>query len=169
MNIIQTRNLTKSYGDFTAVSNLNLHVPKGSVYGFVGPNGAGKSTTMKMFLGLTRPSSGAFVIDKMSYPHNRVKILREIGSFIEAPAFYGNLTGEENLDIIRRILKLPKSAVDDALELVDLTPYKKRLARKYSLGMKQRLGLAGALLGKRTRSGGHTRNPHTDPLPAGQI
>ena len=148
MNIIQTRNLTKSYGDFTAVSNLNLHVPKGSVYGFVGPNGAGKSTTMKMFLGLTRPSSGAFVIDKMSYPHSRVKILREIGSFIEAPAFYGNLTGEENLDIIRRILKLPKSAVDDALELVDLTPYKKRLARKYSLGMKQRLGLAGALIGR---------------------
>ena len=148
MNIIQTRNLTKSYNDFTAVSNLNLHVPKGSVYGFVGPNGAGKSTTMKMFLGLTRPSSGAFVIDKMSYPHNRVKILREIGSFIEAPAFYGNLTGEENLDIIRRILKLPKSTVDDALELVDLTPYKKRLARKYSLGMKQRLGLAGALLGR---------------------
>ena len=148
MNIIQTRNLTKSYGDFTAVSNLNLHVPKGSVYGFVGPNGAGKSTTMKMFLGLTRPNSGAFVIDKMSYPHNRVKILREIGSFIEAPAFYGNLTGEENLDIIRRILKLPKSTVDDALELVDLSPYKKRLARKYSLGMKQRLGLAGALLGR---------------------
>ena len=104
MNIIQTRNLTKSYGDFTAVSNLNLHVPKGSVYGFVGPNGAGKSTTMKMFLGLTRPSSGAFVIDKMSYPHNRVKILREIGSFIESPAFYGNLTGEENLDIIRKLI-----------------------------------------------------------------
>ena len=117
MNIIQTRNLTKSYGDFTTVSNLNLHVPKGSVYGFVGPNGAGKSTTMKMFLGLTRPSSGAFVIDKMSYPHNRVKILREIGSFIEAPAFYGNLTGEENLDIIRRILDLEKDDVEDALEL----------------------------------------------------
>ena len=148
MNIIQTKNLTKSYGDFTAVSNLNLHVPKGSVYGFVGPNGAGKSTTMKMFLGLARPTGGAFVIDKMSYPHNRVKILREIGSFIEAPAFYGNLTGEENLDIIRRILKLPKSTMDDALDLVDLTPYKKRLARKYSLGMKQRLGLAGALLGR---------------------
>ena len=67
MNIIQTRNLTKSYGDFTAVSNLNLHVPKGSVYGFVGPNGAGKSTTMKMFLGLTRPSSGAFKRDRFFY------------------------------------------------------------------------------------------------------
>ena len=118
MNIIETKNLSKSYADFTAVSNLNLHVPKETVYGFVGPNGAGKSTTMKMLLGLTRPSGGTFVIDRKSYPHNRVKILREIGSFIEAPAFYGNLTGEENLDIIRQILGLPKSSVDDALELV---------------------------------------------------
>lgn len=109
MNIIETKNLSKSYADFTAVSNLSLHVPKGTVYGFVGPNGAGKSTTMKMLLGLTRPSGGTFVIDRKSYPHNRVKILKEIGSFIEAPAFYGNLTGEENLDIIRQILGLPRS------------------------------------------------------------
>ena len=99
-------------------------------YGFVGPNGAGKSTTMKMLLGLTRPSGGTFVIDRKSYPHNRVKILKEIGSFIEAPAFYGNLTGEENLDIIRQILGLPKSSVDDALELVGLTQYRKRLTKK---------------------------------------
>lgn len=148
MNIIETKNLSKSYADFTAVSNLSLHVPKGTVYGFVGPNGAGKSTTMKMLLGLTRPSGGTFVIDRKSYPRNRVKILREIGSFIEAPAFYGNLTGEENLDIIRQILGLPKSSVDDALELVGLTQYRKRLTKKYSLGMKQRLGLAGALIGR---------------------
>lgn len=148
MNMIETKNLTKSYGDFTAVSNLNLHVPKGCVYGFVGPNGAGKSTTMKMFLGLTQPSGGAFVIDRMSYPHSRLRILREIGSMIESPAFYGNLTGEENLDIIRGILGLSKSDVDDALDLVGLTPFRKRLARKYSLGMKQRLGLAGALIGR---------------------
>lgn len=74
--------------------------------------------------------------------------MREVGSFIEAPAFYGNLTGQENLDIIRKILRLPKSAVSDALELVALTPYKDRLARRYSLGMKQRLGLAGALIGR---------------------
>lgn len=148
MNIIETKNLTKTYADFTAVSQLNLHVPKGSVYGFVGPNGAGKSTTMKMFLGLTHPTGGTFVIDRKSYPHNRVKILKEIGSFIESPAFYGNLTGEENLDIIRRILGLPKSSVSDALELVGLTQYRKRLAKKYSLGMKQRLGLAGALIGR---------------------
>lgn len=148
MNMIETHNLTKSYGNFTAVSNLNLHIKKGRVYGFLGPNGAGKSTTMKMFLGLTRPTDGNFTINGKAYPQDRVSILKEIGSFIEAPAFYGNLTGEENLDIIRKILGLPKSSVDDALELVGLTPFRKRLAKKYSLGMKQRLGLAGALIGQ---------------------
>lgn len=148
MNIIETRNLTKSYPGFTAVSGINLHVPKGTVYGFLGPNGAGKSTTMKMFLGLTKPTDGSFVIDGKQFPANRVEILREVGSFIEAPAFYGNLTGEENLDIVRKILGLPKSSVSEALELVGLTQYRKRLAKKYSLGMKQRLGLASALIGK---------------------
>ncbi len=148
MNIIETKNLTKSYTDFTAVSGINLHIPKGAVYGFLGPNGAGKSTTMKMFLGLTKPSGGSFTIDGKKYPENRVQILKEIGSFIEAPAFYGNLSGEENLDIIRKILGLPKSSVAEALEIVGLTQFKKRLAKKYSLGMKQRLGLAGALIGK---------------------
>lgn len=147
MNSIETKNLTKSYKDFTAVSDLNLHIPKGTVYGFLGPNGAGKSTTMKMFLGLTQPTSGSFTIDGKSYPEDRMQILKEVGSFIEAPAFYGNLTGEENLDILRKILGLPKSAVSDALELVGLTQFKNRQAKKYSLGMKQRLGLAGALLG----------------------
>lgn len=103
---------------------------------------------MKMFLGLTKPSGGSFTIDGKKYPENRVQILKEIGSFIEAPAFYGNLSGEENLDIIRKILGLPKSSVAEALEIVGLTQFKKRLAKKYSLGMKQRLGLAGALIGK---------------------
>ena len=92
MNIIETQNLTKSYSDFVAVTGLNLHVPKGTVYGFLGPNGAGKSTTMKMLLGLTKPTSGSFMIDGKKYPENRVEILREVGSLIEAPAFYGNLT-----------------------------------------------------------------------------
>lgn len=103
---------------------------------------------MKMFLGLTKPTDGSFVIDGKQFPANRVEILREVGSFIEAPAFYGNLTGEENLDIVRKILGLPKSSVSEALELVGLTQYRKRLAKKYSLGMKQRLGLASALIGK---------------------
>lgn len=148
MNIIETQNLTKSYADFTAVSGVNLHIPQGSVYGFLGPNGAGKSTTMKMFLGLIKPTGGSFTIDGKKYPDNRVEILKEIGSFIEAPAFYGNLSGEENLEIIRKILDLPQTSVSEALEIVGLTPFKNRLAKKYSLGMKQRLGLAGALIGK---------------------
>lgn len=148
MNIIETQNLTKSYADFTAVSNVNLHIPKGAVYGFLGPNGAGKSTTMKMFLGLTKPTRGSFTIDGKKYPEARAEILKEVGSFIEAPAFYGNLSGEENLEIICKILGLPKSAVYEALEIVGLTQFKKRLAKKYSLGMKQRLGLASALIGK---------------------
>lgn len=148
MNIIETKQLTKTYGDFTAVSNVSLHIPQGTVYGFLGPNGAGKSTTMKMFLGLTKPTSGSFRINGKKYPNNRVEILKEVGSFIEAPAFYGNLSGEENLEIIRKILGLPKSSVAEALEIVGLTQFKNRLAKKYSLGMKQRLGLAGALIGR---------------------
>lgn len=147
MNIIETENLTKTYSGFTAVSDVSLHIPKGTIYGFLGPNGAGKSTTMKMFLGLTRPTSGHFHINGKKYPENRVEILKETGSFIESPAFYGNLTGKENLEIIQKILGVPKSAVSEALELVGLTEFKDRLAKKYSLGMKQRLGLASALIG----------------------
>ena len=146
--MIETKHLTKSYAGFTAVSDVSLHIPKGAVYGFLGPNGAGKSTTMKMFLGLTKPTGGSFTIDGKKYPDDRVEILKEVGSFIEAPAFYGNLSGEENLEIIRKILGLSKSSVSEALEIVGLTQFKNRLAKKYSLGMKQRLGLAGALIGK---------------------
>ncbi len=148
MNIIETKQLTKTYGDFTAVSDMNLHIPKGRIYGFLGPNGAGKSTTMKMFLGLTSPTSGYFIIDGRTLSSGRIPTLKKIGSLIEAPAFYGNLTGEENLDIIRRILGLPKSSIDEALELVGLSQHRKRQVKKYSLGMKQRLGLAGAFIGK---------------------
>ena len=148
MNIIETHNLTKTYGSFTAVHRLNLHIKKGTVYGFLGPNGAGKSTTMKMFLGLTRPTAGGFLINGLQYPKDRMTILKNVGSLNEEPAFYGNLSGRENLEIIRRILKLPKNSVDDALELTGLTQFSNRPAKKYSLGMKQRLGLAGALLGR---------------------
>lgn len=147
-NIVTTEHLTKKYKSFIAVNDVSLHIRKGSIYGFLGPNGAGKSTTMKMLLGLTAPTKGVFTIDGKQFPADRIPILREIGSFIESPSFYANLTGRENLDIIRRILALPKSAVDDALELVGLSEFGDRLAKKYSLGMKQRLGLAGALLGR---------------------
>ena len=146
--IVATEQLTKKYKSFVAVDTVSLHIRKGSIYGFLGPNGAGKSTTMKMLLGLTSPSRGTFTIDGKQFPGDRISILKEIGSFIESPSFYANLTGKENLEIIRRILGLPKSAVDDALDLVGLSEFGDRLAKKYSLGMKQRLGLAGALLGR---------------------
>ena len=146
--IITTKQLTKKYKSFVAVNNVSLHIRKGSIYGFLGPNGAGKSTTMKMLLGLTAPTKGSFTIDGKRFPNDRISILKEVGSFIESPSFYANLTGKENLDIIRRILRLPKSSVTDALELVGLSEFGGRLAKKYSLGMKQRLGLAGALLGR---------------------
>lgn len=148
MNIIETKDLTKTYGDFTAVQRVNMHIPKGKVYGLLGPNGAGKSTIMKMFLGLTQSTSGTFIINKKRHPENRNQILKEIGSFIEGPAFYGNLTGKENLEIVCKILGLPKSNVEQALEIVGMSEWQDRLARKYSLGMKQRLGLASALIGQ---------------------
>ena len=146
--VVTTEQLTKKYKSFVAVDTVSLHIRKGSIYGFLGPNGAGKSTTMKMLLGLTSPSGGTFTIDGKKFPGDRISILKEIGSFIESASFYANLTGKENLEIIRRILGLPKSAVDDALDLVGLSEFGDRLAKKYSLGMKQRLGLAGALLGR---------------------
>lgn len=146
--IITTEKLTKKYKNFTSVNKVSLHIKKGSIYGFLGPNGAGKSTTMKMLLGLTAPTSGSFQIDGKQFPNDRLTILKRIGSFIEAPSFYANLTGRENLDIIRRILGLPQNTVEDALDLVGLSQFGDRLAKKYSLGMKQRLGLAGALLGR---------------------
>ena len=146
--IITTEKLTKKYKNFTSVNKVSLHIKKGSIYGFLGPNGAGKSTTMKMLLGLTAPTSGSFQIDGKQFPNDRLAILKRIGSFIEDPSFYANLTGRENLDIIRRILGLPQNTVEDALDLVGLSQFGDRLAKKYSLGMKQRLGLAGALLGR---------------------
>ncbi len=146
--IITTEQLTKKYKNFVSVNNVSLHIRKGSIYGFLGPNGAGKSTTMKMLLGLTAPTKGSFAIDGRHFPEDRIAILKGVGSFIESPSFYANLTGRENLDIIRRILGLPGDSVDDALELVGLEEFGDRLAKKYSLGMKQRLGLAGALLGR---------------------
>ncbi len=146
--IITTDHLTKRYRRFTAVDGVSLHVRRGSIYGFLGPNGAGKSTTMKMLLGLTRPTSGAFAIDGLTFPGDRMEILRRVGAFIESPAYYPNLSGRENLDLLRRILRLPAESVDEALELVELSEFGDRLAKKYSLGMKQRLGLAGALLGR---------------------
>lgn len=146
--VIETNNLTKRYKNFVSVNNLSIHIKRGSIYGFLGPNGAGKSTTMKMLLGMSKPTGGDFMIDGKRMPEERIAILKEIGSFIESPSYYPNLTGRENLEIIKKILGLKKSDVDEALEIVGLTEFGDRLVKKYSLGMKQRLGLAGALIGK---------------------
>lgn len=146
--IIYTDQLTKNYQNFTAVDHLSLHIRKGSIYGFIGPNGAGKSTTMKMLLGLIQPSKGNFMIDGKRFPTHRMEILKEVGSLIESPSYYENLTGKENLEILSRILGLQAKDVDDALDLVGLSEFQNRIVKKYSLGMKQRLGIAQALLGR---------------------
>ena len=145
--MIVTNQLTKKYRCFTAVNDVNLRIQKGHIYGLLGPNGAGKSTVMKMLLGLVKPTRGSFQVNGMTMPRDRARILSNTGSLIEAPAFYSNLTGYENLDIVRKILGLSQRSIDEALDLVRLTEYKDRLAKKYSLGMKQRLGLASAMLG----------------------
>ncbi len=147
-NMISTVGLTKKYKNFVSVNRVNIHVRKGTIYGFLGPNGAGKSTTMKMLLGMAKPTAGRFHVNGKVMPEDRIEILRNVGSFIESPAYYPNLTGRENLEIIRKILNLKKKDVDDALELVGLSEFGDRLVKKYSLGMKQRLGLAGALIGR---------------------
>ena len=146
--LIQLDQINVRIDERDILKNIDFSIVEKEIITLIGPNGAGKSTTMKMLLGLTKPTAGSFTIDGKHFPADRLAILKEIGSFIESPSFYSNLTGRENLDIIRRILKLPKSTVDEALELVGLTEFGDRLAKKYSLGMKQRLGLAGALLGR---------------------
>lgn len=145
---IATHALSKSYSGTRVVDGIELRVPKGAVYGFLGPNGAGKSTTMKMILGLVRPSSGEVdVLGERMGRANRLEVLAHVGSLIENPSCYRHLTARENLDIIRRLKGLPVSSIDEALETVGLADTGKKLAGQFSLGMKQRLGLAAALLG----------------------
>ena len=148
MQIIETTNLTKQYGASTVVNQVSLSVPEGSVYGFIGPNGAGKSTTMKMLLGLVKPSGGEIhLLGKQMSERNRLELLRQTGSLIESPSCYGHLTGEENLQIVAELKNVPKKDIDRVLEIVELTGSRKRQVKQYSLGMRQRLGIAQALLG----------------------
>lgn len=145
-NIVVTENLTKKYGSRTVVENLNLRIPEGAVYGFLGPNGSGKSTTMKMLLNLIRPSSGE--VQVMGEPMNRAtrrKQLGRIGSLIESPPGYGHLTGRENMRIIQRLLDLNNQQIDYAIHTVRMQDQMDKKVRNYSLGMKQRLGIAMAL------------------------
>ena len=145
--IIETRHLTKQYGTQKSVSDLNIHVKKGRVYGLLGRNGAGKTTTMKMLLGLTEPTSGEIELWGKPLQGNEKEVLPRIGSLIESPGFYPNLTATENLRIFAALRGVPsRHAVKDALDLVGLPYRDKKLFSQYSLGMKQRLAIALAVM-----------------------
>lgn len=158
--IIETHNLTKSYGNAghtrSVVHQVDLAVPEGCIYGFLGPNGAGKTTTMKMLLGLIKPTEGDISIlgtplvssgKGISKEKDRLSILKKTGSLIESPSYYGHLTGRENLEIICTLKNIPKSEINEVLSIVRMENQQNKKAGHYSLGMRQRLGLAGALLG----------------------
>lgn len=145
--MIETKNLTKQYDGQKSVANLNIHVKAGRIYGLLGRNGAGKTTTMKMLLGLTVPTEGDAFLFGENIRTGAKKILSRVGSLIESPGFYPNLTGTENLNIFARLRGVPKrNAVADALEVVGLPYRDKKLYAQYSLGMKQRLAIALAIM-----------------------
>jgi ABC-2 type transport system ATP-binding protein len=143
--VVATDRLTKRYGDRLAVDSVDLTVRRGEVYGFLGPNGAGKTTTLRMLLGLVRPSAGAATVLGAA-PGSRTAVAGT-GALIEGPGFYPYLSGRDNLRVLARYRRLPDAAVDAVLARVDLTARGGDSFTSYSLGMKQRLGVAGALLG----------------------
>lgn len=146
---VTTIGLCKRYGSETCVDHLALKVPQGAVYGFLGPNGAGKTTTLKMLLGLVHPSAGSVhLLGHELTPRTRLAVLREVGSLIESPSYYGHLTARENLEIVRRLRGLPAEEIDEALRTVRLDGQTKKPVNHFSLGMKQRLGIAAALMGR---------------------
>jgi ABC-2 type transport system ATP-binding protein len=145
-HVVITHGLTKRYGDRLAVDNVGLTVRRGEVYGFLGPNGAGKTTTLRMLLGLVRPTGGEAAV--LGRPPGAPAALASIGALVEGPGFYPYLSGRDNLRVLARYAGLDDAAVDAALDLVDLTGRGSDRYRSYSLGMKQRLGVAAALLGR---------------------
>jgi ABC-2 type transport system ATP-binding protein len=145
--VIETRELLKEYRGRAAVKGLNLNIGKGEIYGFLGPNGAGKTTTIRMLLGLIKPTSGSIEIFGRELRRNKLQILRKVGSLVESPSYYGHLSALDNLEAIRRILDVPKPRIAEVLDIVSLTGEEKRPVKGFSLGMKQRLGIAAALLG----------------------
>lgn len=144
---LETRQLTRRYAGRLAVDQVSMTVPAGSVYGFLGRNGAGKTTTLKLLLGLLRPDSGVVHVDGIDIARDRCTAARRVGALLEAQGFYGNLSGHENLDLARRLLDLPASEVDRVLRLTEMHAHRQRRVADYSLGMRQRLGLARAMLG----------------------
>lgn len=144
---IETEALTRCFGRHRAVDAVSMTVPDRAVYGFLGRNGAGKTTTLKMLLGLIRPTSGSARIAGIDVARDRLGAARRVGALLEAHGFYANLTGRQNLDLTRILLGLPATEVDRVLEVVEMSPNARRRVSDYSLGMRQRLGLARAMLG----------------------
>lgn len=145
--IIKTKDLTKKYKQQAVVDQLSLHVPRGKIYALLGRNGAGKTTTMKMLLQFVRPTSGSIFLFDEEAIYSRKKNYHRVGSMIEAPAFYENLTAKENLEILARLRgRHRKDTIEHALTVVNLDKEHKKPFREYSLGMKQRLGLAAAVM-----------------------
>lgn len=144
--IVETKNLTKTFGKEKAVSNLEMRIAKGEIYGFLGPNGAGKTTTIRMLLGLMRPTSGSVQLFGKDMKKNRIEILKNVGSLVENPSYYPHLTAKENLEASRKILNAPKERIDQVLAMVRLEGVANKKVKGFSLGMKQRLGIAAAML-----------------------
>ncbi|MEH7343232.1 ABC transporter ATP-binding protein [Bacillus sp. JJ1532] len=145
--IIETNELTKKFKNRYAVETVNLQIKQGEIYGFLGPNGAGKTTTIRMLLGLAKPSYGSIRIFGKDMKKEKLSVLKKIGSLVEYPSYYGHLTAYENLEAIRILLDAPKSRIEEVLRIVRLSKEAKRPVKGFSLGMKQRLGIAAALLG----------------------
>ncbi|MBM0045556.1 lantibiotic protection ABC transporter ATP-binding subunit [Anaerococcus sp. mt242] len=142
-NIIETKNLTKQFKGFKALDNVSINIEEGKVYGLLGPNGAGKSTFLKLITQIIKPSSGEIVFKNHQISQND---LRQIGAIIENPAIYPNLTAYENLKVLTTLLSIDENKINEVLKTVDLTNTGNKLAREFSLGMKQRLGIAMALI-----------------------
>ncbi|MCU5295050.1 lantibiotic protection ABC transporter ATP-binding protein [Bacillus paranthracis] len=141
--MLETKNLCKTFRKQSVVQNISLSVPKYSIYGLLGPNGAGKSTTLKMITGMLTPTSGEIYFDGHKWTRHD---LHSIGALIESPPLYENLTARENLQVRTTVLGLPKSRIDEVLHIVELENTDKKKAKDFSMGMKQRLGIAIALL-----------------------
>jgi lantibiotic transport system ATP-binding protein len=147
MHIVQTENLSHSFSSGeTIIKSLNLQVISGSIYGFLGPNGAGKTTTLRLILGLYKTQQGSITIFDKSLSQNRIEILKDVGSLIESPSIYEHLTAYENLLLLQKIYQSPKQRITTVLDLVALSSTETKKTKEFSLGMKQRLSLAIALL-----------------------
>jgi ABC-type multidrug transport system ATPase subunit len=149
MQILETRALTHSFSkDEVVLNNINLCVEQGSIYGFLGPNGAGKTTTLRLILGLIKKQQGSILVFGEEFASNRVKALSQIGSMIESPSIYSQLTASENLRVLQKVYRCPKARIGEVLELVGLGNTGRKKVGDFSLGMKQRLSIAIALLNK---------------------